>query len=184
MIDAGLPLVQCLEILANQQENKIFQAALRDIKAHVEAGRDLQRRARAATPRSSTSSSRTSSRPARWAASSTRILNRLAIYIEKNVKLVPPGARRDGLPAQRALSSRSASWPCCSSFVIPAFENMFKDFGAKDALPKLTQWVVAFSHGFVCYLPLIILVVIGTAVGFVYTYRTPAGESGRPPDRS
>jgi type IV pilus assembly protein PilC len=38
MIDAGLPLVQCLDILANQQDNKIFQAALRDIKAHVEEG--------------------------------------------------------------------------------------------------------------------------------------------------
>src|SRR5215471_2118266 len=38
MIDAGLPLVQCLDILANQQPNKIFQAALRDIKGHVEEG--------------------------------------------------------------------------------------------------------------------------------------------------
>src|SRR5258707_1680884 len=38
MIDAGLPLVQCLDILANQQENRIFQAALKDIKTHVEEG--------------------------------------------------------------------------------------------------------------------------------------------------
>src|SRR3954466_8165866 len=38
MIDAGLPLVQCLEILANQQENKIFQTTLRDVKSSVEQG--------------------------------------------------------------------------------------------------------------------------------------------------
>ncbi len=38
MIDAGLPLVQCLEILSNQEPNKIFQAALKDIKATVEQG--------------------------------------------------------------------------------------------------------------------------------------------------
>ena len=38
MIDAGLPLVQCLEILANQQQNKIFAGVLRDVKNNVEGG--------------------------------------------------------------------------------------------------------------------------------------------------
>src|SRR5687768_3426697 len=38
MIDAGLPLVQCLDILSNQQSNKNFAAVLKDIKGHVEQG--------------------------------------------------------------------------------------------------------------------------------------------------
>jgi hypothetical protein len=39
------------------------------------------------------------------------------------------------------------------TFVIPAFETMFAEFGAKDALPKLTKIVIAISRGFVSYLP-------------------------------
>jgi type IV pilus assembly protein PilC len=63
------------------------------------------------------------------------------------------------------------------TFVIPAFENMFKDFGGgKDALPKLTQIVVALSQGFVSYLPFIVLALIGATVGVVYLYRTPRGK--------
>src|ERR1043165_624001 len=38
MIDAGLPLIQCLDILSNQQSNKIFAGVLKDIKNHVEQG--------------------------------------------------------------------------------------------------------------------------------------------------
>jgi type IV pilus assembly protein PilC len=62
------------------------------------------------------------------------------------------------------------------TFVIPAFENMFKDFGAKDELPKLTKLVVQFSHGFVTYLPLIVIFSGGAIFGFIYTYKTPAGK--------
>jgi len=41
MIDAGLPIVQCLEILLNQQENKTFKKMLKDIKESVESGSTL-----------------------------------------------------------------------------------------------------------------------------------------------
>jgi len=63
------------------------------------------------------------------------------------------------------------------TFVIPAFENMFKDFGGgKDALPRLTQIVVGVSHGFVTYswVIAITLTIVGVAVGYVY--RTPGGK--------
>jgi type IV pilus assembly protein PilC len=61
-------------------------------------------------------------------------------------------------------------------FVIPAFEKMFKDFGAKDAMPKLTQYVIALSQWFISYLPLIIILDIGLAVGGIYFYRSPKGK--------
>jgi type IV pilus assembly protein PilC len=61
--------------------------------------------------------------------------------------------------------------------VIPAFERMFTDFGGgKDALPKLTQIVVALSHGFVTYLPFIAGGVVASVVGFLYTIKTPRGK--------
>ena len=45
-----------------------------------------------------------------------------------------------------------------------------------DALPKLTQIIVALSHGFVSYLPFIVVAVIIATIAVVYTYRTPGGK--------
>ena len=53
MIDAGLPLVQCLEILASQQENKTFKKVLTQVKTSVEGRQHLCRRAASSTPKSS-----------------------------------------------------------------------------------------------------------------------------------
>ena len=72
MIDAGLPLVQCLDILASQTREQVVQKVLLERQEHRRAGRDVLRRAQASTRRSSTSSTSTSSPPARSAASSTR----------------------------------------------------------------------------------------------------------------
>ena len=62
-------------------------------------------------------------------------------------------------------------------WVIPAFENMFKDFGAEDELPGLTQIVIAISEAFVGYLPLIILGVIGVVVGDHLHLPTPKRQA-------
>jgi type IV pilus assembly protein PilC len=63
------------------------------------------------------------------------------------------------------------------SFVIPAFENMFKDFGGgKEALPVLTRFIIALSRGFVSALPFIV-VAVGALVGaIVWVYRKPKGK--------
>ncbi|HEY4117099.1 MAG TPA: type II secretion system F family protein, partial [Byssovorax sp.] len=103
------------------------------------------------------------------------ILNRLAVYIEKRVKL--------GRQVRGALAYPSAVivimigiMIVLMTFVIPAFEGMFADFGAKDALPTLTKVVIAISKGFVKWLPLIAAVGIGGSVGLVYLYRSPKGK--------
>ncbi|MFT3766904.1 MAG: type II secretion system F family protein [Minicystis sp.] len=62
------------------------------------------------------------------------------------------------------------------SFVIPAFEGMFAEFGAKDALPTLTKYVIAVSKGFISYLPLIVVGAIGAVVGATSFYRAPRGK--------
>jgi type IV pilus assembly protein PilC len=62
------------------------------------------------------------------------------------------------------------------TFVIPAFENMFREFGAKDALPTLTKWVIAASGAFVSALPFLIVGGIAGVFGSSYLYRTPAGK--------
>jgi type IV pilus assembly protein PilC len=174
MIDAGLPLVQCLDILANQQENKIFQAALRDIKGHVEEGATFSDALRR-HPRIFDDLYANLVQAGEVGGILDTILNRLAIYIEKNVKLVRQ-VRGALVYPLTVLVIAIGVMTVLLTFVIPAFENMFKDFGSKDELPKLTKWVVNFSHGFVTYLPLTVLATIGGIVGFVYFYRTPAGK--------
>ncbi len=174
MIDAGLPLVQCLDILAGQQENKIFQNALRDIKSSVEQG--------------ATFSDSLKRHPLIFDDLYTNlvhagevggildnILNRLAVYIEKNVKLMRQIRGAMTYPIA-VLCILSIIIVVLLTFVIPAFENMFKDFGAKDALPKLTQAVIWFSRNFVSALPIIIPGVIGLVIGTVRLYRLPKGK--------
>jgi type IV pilus assembly protein PilC len=174
MIDAGLPLVQCLDILANQQENKIFQGALKDIKAHVEEGATFSDALRR-HPRIFDDLYANLVQAGEVGGILDTILNRLAIYIEKNVKLVRQ-VRGAMVYPFTVLIIAIIVMSVLLTFVIPAFENMFKDFGSKDELPKLTKWVVMFSHGFVSYLPLIVLLVVAGITAFVYTYRTPGGK--------
>lgn len=174
MIDAGLPLVQCLDILSSQEPNPVFKAALIDVKQTVEQGATFSDALRR-HPKIFDNLFVNLVHAGEVGGILDTILNRLAIYIEKNVKL-----RRQ---VRGALTYPTAVMVIMSvvlvvlmTFVIPAFENMFAEFGAKDALPKLTQAVIAISQNFVSNLPWIILVTVAIAVGSVQTYRRPAGK--------
>src|ERR1700742_4752904 len=61
-------------------------------------------------------------------------------------------------------------------FVIPGFEKMFKDFGAKDELPVLTQIVMRVSRLFIGNILWLFLGMIGAFFGLSYYYRTPRGK--------
>jgi len=174
MIDAGLPLVQCLEILSSQEPNPAFKSALMDIRHSVEQGAtfsdSLKRH-----PKIFDDLFVNLVHAGEIGGILDTILNRLAIYIEKNVKL-----RRQ---VRGALTYPTAVViilcvviVVLMTFVIPAFENMFAEFGAKDALPKLTQMVIAISNAFVGYLPFIVLGAIALVVAVVQTYKRPTGK--------
>jgi len=85
MIDAGLPLVQCLEILAGQQKNKIFQKVLINTREMVEGGSTLSA-AMKALPKFSIAVHQHGG-SGRDGGILDTILQRLSAYIEKNVKL-------------------------------------------------------------------------------------------------
>ena len=174
MIDAGLPLVQCLEILANQQENKVFQSALRDIKAHVEGGATFSDALRR-HPKIFDELYSNLVQAGEVGGILDTILNRLSIYIEKNVKLVRQ-VRGALVYPMTVFVIAIGVMAVLLTFVIPAFENMFKEFGGKEGLPKITQVMVEISHGFVNYLPFLILGGIGITVTFNWTYKQPAGK--------
>jgi type IV pilus assembly protein PilC len=104
------------------------------------------------------------------------IMNRLSVYLEKRQKLVRQ-VRGALVYLSVVIVIAVGVMTVLLTFVIPAFERMFADFGGgKEALPKLTQLIVAVSHGFVSYLPFI-LGFAAIAVGaFIYTVRQPRGK--------
>ncbi len=174
MIDAGLPLVQCLEILSNQEPNKIFQAALRDIKSTVEQGATFSDALRR-HPKIFDDLFVNLVQAGEVGGILDTILNRLAVYIEKRVKLARQVRGALAYPIA-VICILIIVMIVLLTFVIPAFENMFAEFGAKDALPALTKAVIATSKGFITYLPVTAILSVGLGVGAYYFYKSPRGK--------
>jgi len=175
MIDAGLPLVQCLEILANQQSNKNFAVVLKDVKSSVEQGSTFSD-ALGRHPKVFDDLFVNLVHAGETGGILDNIMNRLSVYLEKRQKLVRQLRGALSYPTI-VLFIAIGVMGVMLTFVIPAFENMFKEFGGgKDSLPALTRMMVALSHSFLSYLPLVLLVGFGVVTAFVYTYRTPAGK--------
>lgn len=174
MIDAGLPIVQCLDILQGQTDNKFFANILRDIKSSVEQGATFSDSLRR-HPKVFDHLYVNLVQAGEVGGILDTILNRLAVYIEKAMKL-----RRQVRGAMVYPSIVLVVFVGVLSillmFVIPGFQNMFKDFGAKDELPALTQGVMAVSAFFVSHFVVFFLTLTGIVVGFGYANRTPRGK--------
>ncbi len=174
MIDAGLPIVQCLDILQGQTDNKFFGAILRDVKSSVEQGATFSDSLRR-HPKVFDHLYVNLVQAGEVGGILDTILNRLAVYIEKAMKL-----RRQVRGAMVYPSIVIVVFfgvlSILLGFVIPGFQNMFKDFGAKDDLPALTRGVMAVSSFFVSNILWFFLLVTGLIVGTTYTIRTPGGR--------
>jgi len=175
MIDAGLPLVQCLDILAGQQPKPAFAAVLRDIKNSVEGGSTFSDALRK-HPRIFDELFTNLIQAGEAGGILDNILSRLSIYLEKRQKLVRQVKGALSYPTIVFFIAIGVM-AVMLTFVIPAFENMFAEFGGgKDSLPALTRFMVALSHGFITYLPLTAVIVVGAVVGFTYMLKTPQGR--------
>jgi type IV pilus assembly protein PilC len=173
MIDAGLPLVQCLDILAAQGDNPAFNAIIRDIKGNVEEGATFSDALRR-HPKVFDELFTNLVQAGEMGGILDTILNRLAVYIEKNVKL--KRQIKGALVYPAGVGTIAAGvLIILLVWVIPTFEDMFKDFGDAE-LPALTAAVIALSNGFIKWLPAIILGGIASAVAFTYSYRQPKGK--------
>jgi type IV pilus assembly protein PilC len=174
MIDAGLPIVQCLDILQAQTDNKRFGQILRDVKASVEQGATFSDSLRR-HPKVFDHLYVNLVQAGEVGGILDTILNRLAVYIEKAQKLRAQVRGAMTYPSIVIVVFVSVL-SILLVFVIPGFETMFKDFGAKDDLPGLTKMVMAVSRGFVSNVPFVLLGMTGLVVGFTYAYRTPRGK--------
>jgi type IV pilus assembly protein PilC len=166
--------VQCLEILQGQTDNKIFSGVLRDVKASVEQGAtfsdSLRRHPKVFDPLYTNLI-----QAGEVGGILDTIMNRLAIYNEKNMKL-----KRQVKGAMIYPSSVVVIFTgvlcVLLGFVIPSFKNIFRDLGSPDDLPQLTQYVIAVSEAFTHN---ILWVFLGMSA-FVYSmskiYQRPGGK--------
>jgi type IV pilus assembly protein PilC len=174
MIDAGLPIVQCLEILQGQTDNKSFATVLRDVKANVEQGSTFSDSLRK-HPRVFDALYVNLVQAGEVGGILDTILNRLAVYNEKAAKLRRQ-VRGAMVYPSAVLVIFVAVLGILLGWVIPSFKTIFKDLGSKDDLPALTEMVIKVSEVFVGYLPLFVLGLIGFMVLCVTIYRRPRGK--------
>jgi type IV pilus assembly protein PilC len=176
MIDAGLPLVQCLDILAEQQENKFFQQTLMQVRQDVEEGSTLAA-AMARHPKVFDQLYVNMVEAGETGGILDLILQRLSSYIEKIVKL-----KRDVVSAMiyptAVIVIAALVISVILIFVIPQFESIFMGLlGPGELLPLPTRIVVGFSNFLAGWGGLAILAfIIGAAVATSYYYKTPDGR--------
>jgi len=176
MIDAGLPLVQCLEILAQQQDNKYFQQILLQVRQDVEEGSTLAA-AMARHPRVFDQLYANMVEAGETGGILDLILQRLSTFIEKIVKL-----KRDIISAMIYPSAvillAIVAVAVIMIVVIPQFQQIFLGLlGPGEQLPLPTRIVVGFSNFLAGWGGLAILLsVIGTAVAVRFYYKTPGGH--------
>jgi type IV pilus assembly protein PilC len=170
MIDAGLPLVQCLDILGTQEEDKHFSRVIIETRSEVEAGSTL---ADAMKKHPKAFDALYSNMIAAGEAGGIldTILKRLAVYIEKNVKLKQQVKSAMIYPIAVLVIAfvvvAVILWK-----VIPTFATMFAGLGAELPLP--TRVVIAMSNFMVRFIPFIV-VGIGAAVFAVRQYYATRG---------
>jgi type IV pilus assembly protein PilC len=173
MIDAGLPLVQALDILANQSDNKNFRKVLADVKGRVEGGSSFSDALRS-HPKVFDELFVNLIAAGEVAGILDTIMMRLATHIEKSMKLRTKVKSAMVYPIAVGIIAVGViiimMWK-----VIPVFENMFKDMGA-GALPSLTQFVLDMSRGFVNNIVFIFGGIIIIIVGTTALYRTRKGK--------
>jgi type IV pilus assembly protein PilC len=176
MIDAGLPLVQCLEILAQQQENKNFQKVLTQTRQDVEEGSTLAA-AMARHPKVFDQLFVNMIEAGEAGGILDLILQRLSSYIEKIVKL-----RRDVISAMiypaAVIVIATAVVAVIMIFVIPSFQNIFTGLlGPGELLPLPTRIVVGISEFLAGFGGLFILAgIVAVVLAVRFCYKTPKGH--------
>ncbi len=172
MIDAGLPIVQALDILANQMDNLEFRAVLKDVKERVETGSTFAD-SLSHHPKVFDTLYVQLVRAGELGGILDTILNRLAVYIEKAEKLKSKVKGAMVYPSI-VLIVAVGCVAILLLYVTPVFEKMFKDFGG--TMPGPTQIVIDMSH----FLQDTILYIVGGivvfAVGLARALRTEKGK--------
>jgi type IV pilus assembly protein PilC len=172
MIDAGLPLVQCLEILAANQENMAFQKTLTGVRTTVEGGATLANAMRG-YPKVFDDLTTNMIEAGETGGILDIILQRLALYVEKAVKL--KAAVKSALIYPVAVVSLAGLIVGARlKWVVPIFSNLFVGLGV--ALPLPTRIVMGLSAFVGQFWWFFILGIVGLVVGVKQIRKHPRGR--------
>ncbi len=172
MINAGLPLVQCLEILSSQQQNPAFKKMLGQIKSDVEGGSTFAD-ALGKHPKVFDNLFVNLVAAGEIGGVLDTVLLRLAVYMEKNeaLKRKVKGAMTYPIIV---LCVAFGVVAVLMIFVIPTFKDMFEQFGS--SLPAPTQMVVSLSAFFRGYWYFMVGLIIALIIAFKATARNEKGR--------
>jgi type IV pilus assembly protein PilC len=172
MIDAGLPLVQSLDILSKQEESETFQEIIKTVQNEVEAGATLAA-ALQKHPRVFDNMYVNLVVAAEEAGTLDVILNRLATHIEKMEALKKKVKSAMVYPAMIVTVAIGVTI-VLMVFVVPVFEKLFAGMGA--SLPLPTQIVVGISKIFKRYTPVLIALTVVMIIVLRKYYKTEDGK--------
>ena len=172
MIDAGLPLVQCLEILGAQQTHKGFQRIIESVRDDVEKGSTLQA-ALSKHPKAFNDLFVNMVGAGESGGILDVILQRLSGYIEKSVKLT--GKVKSAMTYPVAVISIAIIVVVIIMVkVIPVFSAMYSGLGSK--LPYPTLVCIALSDAIINYWWLMTVAIVMVVIGLRQYYKTPLGH--------
>jgi type IV pilus assembly protein PilC len=172
MIDAGLPLVQCLEILAANQENLFFQKCLTGVRTTVEGGSTLSNAMRQ-YPKIFDDLTTNMIEAGEAGGILDTILQRLATYVEKNVKLKSAVKSALIYPVS-VISIASLVVGALLKFVVPIFANMFASMSIDLPLP--TKIVIGLSNFVKDWWWVVIALMVIMFVGIKTIRKDPKGR--------
>jgi len=175
MINAGLPLVQCLEILSTQSENKVLRETIGEVKNQVEAGSTFSDALRR-HPKVFDELYVNMVHSGEVGGLLDTILTRLAKHIEKAMKL--KGQIKSAMIYPAAILGVAAIViTVLMIWVIPIFAKMFAELsGGKMGLPGPTQLVIDISNAFQSYWYMGFGLVVVAITGVKKYYATPKGR--------
>ncbi len=172
MIDAGLPLVQCLEILASNQENPAFQKALTGIRQTVEGGATLSNAMRG-YPKIFDDLTTNMIEAGETGGILDTILQRLSTYVEKAVKLRSAVKSALIYPVS-VISIAVLIVGALLKFVVPIFANLFAGLGVE--LPAPTRFVVNLSKFVSSFWWVVVVGLIALVIGVKQMRKHPKGR--------
>jgi type IV pilus assembly protein PilC len=175
MINAGLPLIQCLDILATQSENKVLRETVADVKNHVESGSTFSD-ALKKHPKVFDDLYVNMIHAGEVGGLLDTILTRLAKHIEKAMKL--KGQIKSAMVYPIAILGVAVIViSVLMVWVIPIFAKMFSEMsGGKVGLPGPTQLVIDISNFFQSYIVYITIALTAAIYGIKRYYKTANGR--------
>ncbi|MEN9662080.1 MAG: hypothetical protein RL324_1029 [Verrucomicrobiota bacterium] len=141
LLNAGLPLVQCLEALQDQTEDPVFRIIIRDVRLDISSGNSFSSSVKK-FPKSFPNLFISMVEAGEASGALAEILSKVASYFESSVKLTKKVKSAMTYPIA-VIGLAIALVNVLLIFVIPVFADMFKDFGAK--LPAPTQMLINLS---------------------------------------